>query len=104
MSRLSIFPDQANPSEHDAAADLITEDLSTIQRELNTRGIGFERWTASIELAAEADEASILSSYADDVNRVKQAHGFVTVDAIRMTPEHPERSALRNKFLSEHTH
>ena len=21
-----------------------------------------------------------------------------------MTPEHPERSALRNKFLSEHTH
>ena len=87
-----------------AAADLITEDLSTIQRELNTRGIGFERWTASIELAAEADEASILGSYADDVNRVKQAHGFITVDAIRMTPEHPERIALRNKFLSEHTH
>ena len=42
MSRLSIFPDQANPAEHGAAADLITEDLSTIQRELNTRGIGFE--------------------------------------------------------------
>ena len=104
MSRLSIFPDQANPSEHDAAADLITEDLSTIQRELNKRGIGFERWTASIELAAEADEASILGSYADDVNRVKQTHGFITVDAIRMTPEHPERIALRNKFLSEHTH
>ena len=104
MSRLSIFPDQASPAEHGAAADLITEDLSTIQRELNKRGIGFERWTASIELAAEADEASILGSYAEDVNRVKQAHGFVTVDAIRMTPEHPERIALRNKFLSEHTH
>jgi len=26
------------------------------------------------------------------------------VDAIRMTPNHPDRAALRNKFLSEHTH
>ena len=98
MSRLSIFPDQANPSEHDAAADLITEDLSTIQRELNKRGIGFERWTASIELAAEADEASILGSYADDVNRVKQTHGFITVDAIRMTLSIPSESPFATNF------
>jgi 1,2-dihydroxy-3-keto-5-methylthiopentene dioxygenase len=26
------------------------------------------------------------------------------VDAIRLTPEHPDREALRRKFLAEHTH
>jgi len=26
------------------------------------------------------------------------------VDAIRMTPDHPDREALRQKFLAEHTH
>jgi 1,2-dihydroxy-3-keto-5-methylthiopentene dioxygenase len=26
------------------------------------------------------------------------------VDAIRLTPDHPDREALRKKFLAEHTH
>jgi 1,2-dihydroxy-3-keto-5-methylthiopentene dioxygenase len=34
-----------------------------------------------------------------------QARGnYPTVDAIRMTPEHPDREALRQKFLAEHIH
>ena len=30
--------------------------------------------------------------------------GYSTVDAIRMTPDHPDREPLRGKFLAEHTH
>jgi len=34
-----------------------------------------------------------------------QASGtYPTVDAIRLTPDHPDRQALREKFLAEHTH
>ncbi len=104
MSRLSIFPDQAAASEQSTAAVLTSEDTAVIQNELQRRGIGFEQWTAPTVLASDADQASILKAYAKDVATVQRNHGFITVDAIRMTPDHPDRVALRNKFLSEHTH
>lgn len=104
MSRLSIFPDQAAPSEQSPAAVLISDDAAVIQHELQGRGIGFEQWNAATELADDADEACILKAYAKDVATVQRRHGFITVDAIRMTPNHPDREVLRSKFLSEHTH
>ena len=104
MSRLSIFPDQATTSGLTAAAALISDDPALIQRELQRRGIGFEQWATPNDLADDADEASILTAYAEDVATVQGRHGFITIDAISMTPDHPDRVSLRNKFLSEHTH
>jgi 1,2-dihydroxy-3-keto-5-methylthiopentene dioxygenase len=46
----------------------------------------------------------VLEAYADDIARVQARGSYPTVDAIRMTPDHPDRQALRQKFLAEHTH
>lgn len=35
---------------------------------------------------------------------MQQGRNFPTVAAIRLEPSHPERTALRHKFLAEHTH
>jgi len=90
-------PAQAQPQ-------LLTRDAAQIQAELARRGIGFERWPARVQLSADADQAAILQAYAPEIAWVQQGGGYATVDAIRLTPEHPDRAALRQKFLAEHTH
>ena len=105
MSHLSIFPDVLPADQKGAAAaDLVCTDPTRIAEELFKRGIGFERWPAQRELAADADEDSILAAYSAEIAKLQRDGGYATVDAIRMTPEHPDREALRQKFLAEHTH
>lgn len=98
MSLLAIYADNA------ASPQLISQDAELIQRELAARGIGFERWPARAVLAADADTETILAAYAADITRVQADGGYGTVDAIRLGPDHPDRAALRQKFLAEHTH
>jgi 1,2-dihydroxy-3-keto-5-methylthiopentene dioxygenase len=45
-----------------------------------------------------------LAAYAAEIARVQQGDGYATVDAIRLTPDHPERAPQRQKVLAEHTH
>jgi 1,2-dihydroxy-3-keto-5-methylthiopentene dioxygenase len=96
-----------------ATADAVTaaptearrlEDPALIEAELAARGIGFERWPARVELAPDATPDAILAAYADEIRQVQATGTYPTVDAIRLTPEHPDREALRRKFLAEHTH
>jgi 1,2-dihydroxy-3-keto-5-methylthiopentene dioxygenase len=84
--------------------ELVTSDVELIRAELTERGIAFERWPAQAQLAADADQDTILAAYAREITRVQSGGGYATVDAIRLTPDHPERAALRQKFLAEHTH
>lgn len=88
----------------DTPAQLSTADPALIRAELAQRGIGFERWPARAQLAAGAEQGEILAAYAGEVGRVQAGGTYPTVDAIRMTPAHPDRVALRQKFLAEHTH
>ena len=105
MSHLQIFATQA-----DAAASaeplplLASNDPQTLAAALAERGIGFERWPARAELSANASPEQILTAYAREIGQVQAQGRYPTVDAIRMTPDHPERQALRQKFLAEHTH
>ncbi|MCP9832065.1 cupin domain-containing protein [Synechococcus sp. HJ21-Hayes] len=101
MSHLQIFPAMA---AEDPIPTLASNDPSLIAEALAERGIGFERWEAPVNLAADADPTAILAAYAAQIARVQASGTYPTVDAIRMTPEHPERAALRQKFLSEHIH
>jgi 1,2-dihydroxy-3-keto-5-methylthiopentene dioxygenase len=92
-----IHPDATAPT-------LVTNDLVLIQRELGQRGVQLQRWPARAALAEGAAEEEILAAYAPEIHRVQAGGRYPTVDAIRMTPDHPEREALRTKFLAEHTH
>ena len=95
MSRLSIFPDHGDGSG-DALPlpKLVCNDPASIQVELADRGIGFEQWPAAHALPPDADESTILASCASEVSRVQRDGGYQTVDAIRMTPDHPESGRL----------
>jgi len=96
MSQLSIYA-------LDGTTELETRDPARIAQALAPLGVRFEQWP-SRPLPADADQAAVLQAFAPEVERLQAANGYRTVDVIRMTPDHPERAALRTKFLSEHRH
>jgi len=106
MTLLALYDHQdlATADRQQPVPELLTSDLELITRELEQRGIGFERWPAQAELAHDADQQQILRAYDSEIARVQRGGGYATVDAIRMTPNHPDRVTLRQKFLAEHTH
>jgi len=95
----------ADTPEGGASAPLLqTTDPERIAAELERRGLRFQRWPARATLPAGADQAAILAAYAEEIGRVQAEGSYPTVDAIRLSPDHPDRVALREKFLAEHTH
>ncbi len=106
MSALTIYRHPASPavSGEPAAPVLATADGEEIQRQLAARGIRFQRWPARTALPEGAAAEQILSAYAEEITQVQRQGDYPTVDAIRLTPDHPDRRALRRKFLAEHTH
>lgn len=100
LSHLAIYPADGGA----ALPSLSSNDPAAIAALLAERGLGFERWETPAALAAAAEPAEILAAYADAIARVQASGTYPTVDAIRMTPDHPERDAFRQKFLAEHTH
>ncbi len=100
MSHLAIHS-ATNPA---AVPTLSSRDPAAIAAALAERGIGFERWPAAEALPAGAEPEQILAAYAEAIARVQASGTYPTVDAIRLGPDHPDRQALRQKFLAEHTH
>ena len=99
MSRLRIFSDtqpQTPLSVHNEHAD--------ISRELSKIGVRFEQWEASKPVAPGASQDEVIAAYRADIERLQREEGYQAVDVISLTPDHPDRAALRAKFLNEHTH
>lgn len=97
MSQLKLYAEQGG------APLLDTRDAAEIAAALGEVGVRFEQWP-SRPVPADADQEAVLAAFAPEVERLKAAKGYRSVDVIRMVPEHPERDALRTKFLSEHRH
>jgi len=98
MTVLAIYPEQGGN------APKIIKHPQKISAELIKEGVLFEQWQASQPLAAEATQEQIISAYQGAVDRLMNKYNFQSVDVISLTPDHPEKEGLRNKFLSEHTH
>jgi 1,2-dihydroxy-3-keto-5-methylthiopentene dioxygenase len=99
VSRLRVF-DQADG----AHAKVDTIDHAAMARALSEVGVRFEQWQANRQLDEAADQQAVLDAYRDDIARLKAEGGYRSVDVVRMRPDHPEKAAMRAKFLSEHTH
>lgn len=99
MSRLRIYddttPSTASAEHHEHAA---------IARELDAVGIRFEQWQASQAIAPGASQDEVIAAYRADIDRLMASEGYQSVDVISLTPDHPDRATLRQKFLDEHTH
>jgi 1,2-dihydroxy-3-keto-5-methylthiopentene dioxygenase len=98
MSQLTIYPETgAEPSG-------VLRKHEDIARELDRIGVLFERWTADRELEATATPDEVIEAYREPIDRLMQKYGFQSVDVVSMHPGHPQKDALRDKFLHEHTH
>ncbi|MBV8580939.1 MAG: cupin domain-containing protein [Candidatus Eremiobacteraeota bacterium] len=98
-STLRVYAD-TNP----AKPQIDTTDRAEITRLLGAEGVVFEQWDASAPLTAESDQEAIIAAYAADIERLKREYGYTTVDVVRVGRTTPNIPALREKFLSEHTH
>jgi len=98
MSMLKIH------AESSPQAVEVIRDAEQIAERLLAIGVRFERWSAEKAFAADAQADEVLSAYAGPVERLKGLYGFQSADVISVGPDHPQREALRAKFLDEHVH
>jgi 1,2-dihydroxy-3-keto-5-methylthiopentene dioxygenase len=99
MSRLRIFE-----AEQPQTSPSVYEEHEAITRELAKVGVRFEQWAANQPVAPGASQDEVIAAYRSDIDRLMREEGYQSVDVISLKPDHPDRAALRQKFLSEHTH
>jgi len=99
MSRLRVFS-EADPS----TPVLTTSGQDAIAKELAKLGVRWEQWRADAELEPGASTEAVMAAYRRDIDRLVEEKGFRTVDVVSIAPDHPDREAMRKKFLSEHFH
>ncbi|MCZ2722534.1 cupin [Marinomonas sp. 15G1-11] len=83
---------------------LQTNNADEITAILNKEGVNFYRWHASFPIEASTSNEQILEAYSKDIQTLKDAGGYQTVDVVSMHAAHPDKAAFREKFLSEHIH
>lgn len=99
MSRLRVY-DQREPDQ--PLTTLLDHDA--IAHQLGEVGVRFERWAANQPIEPGASQDEVIAAYHDDIERLKREKGYQAVDVISLAADHPQKDALRKKFLSEHTH
>lgn len=99
MSNLTIF-------QNNDVSDIIldTDDSIVIIKELGNLGVCFEHWDTQDPLPAGAADEDVIAAYSSDVERIRKAGGYNSVDVVRLAPNNSQKCDLRKKFLSEHTH
>jgi 1,2-dihydroxy-3-keto-5-methylthiopentene dioxygenase len=98
MSRLTVY------SDTDPKTPLLdVREPEAIAGALAEIAVTFERWPTRADPGA-ANDRDVLTRYADEIERLKAQGGYRAVDVVRMRPDHPDRAALRETFLSEHRH
>ncbi|WP_339485341.1 1,2-dihydroxy-3-keto-5-methylthiopentene dioxygenase [Pseudomonas sp. EL_65y_Pfl2_R95] len=99
MSMLSVY--------HESTPELpnkVLTHLEDIASTLASVGVRFERWQASAPIAAGASSEDVLAAYRSQIDQLMSERGYVTVDVISLSADHPQKAELRAKFLDEHRH
>jgi 1,2-dihydroxy-3-keto-5-methylthiopentene dioxygenase len=66
-------------------------------------GVSHEAWPVRA-LPADGANDVVMDVYREELTRLFARGGYKTADVVRMTPDHPQKDALRAKFRNEHTH
>jgi 1,2-dihydroxy-3-keto-5-methylthiopentene dioxygenase len=88
----------------------IPEENRTIQGQdqirsyLGTIGIDYEVWQPAQPMAFDAPADAILDAYSREIDRLKQAGGYVTADVVDVHSQTPNLDAMLAKFSREHWH
>lgn len=99
MSELRIYKDtQPNKPEK------VLTQFEPIRDALASIGVEFERWQAVQELYDHASQDEVIEAYRPSVDKLMEKYGFKSVDVISLYSDHPQKDAMRDKFLHEHIH
>ena len=99
MSRLRIFDDHAPD-----APLLATRDPARMAEALSAIGVQLEQWVPAHPSVPGDPPEAIMAAYRSDIDRLVEARGFRSVDVVSIAPDHPQKEAMRAKFLDEHFH
>ena len=99
MSRLRIFAEQDGGTVLESHTE-----HAAIASALRAVGVRFEQWQANAPIAPGASQDEVIAAYREDIDRLMREEGYKTVDVVSLNRDHPDKAALRQKFLSEHTH
>jgi 1,2-dihydroxy-3-keto-5-methylthiopentene dioxygenase len=78
-----------------------SEDIAST---LDAVGVRFERWEASQPLSAGAEPDAVIAAYREQIDKLMSERGYIGVDVVSVNREHPQKDALRARFLEEHRH
>ena len=98
MSALTIYNENASiDTATTTNFDIINELLANI-------GVQFERWASDEIVLDDANSDTILAAYSNAIACLNAQYGFQSVDVIHLNSDHTDKTAIRQKFLAEHTH
>ena len=99
MSALTLFSvtDPQTPLWH-------STDAKAIQDQLNAKGVRFERWQADRDLGANPRTEAVIAACLHANDKLVAEKGYQSWDVISLRADNPQKEALREKFLNEHTH
>jgi 1,2-dihydroxy-3-keto-5-methylthiopentene dioxygenase len=99
MSILSVYQDTAPEQPLKVLTHI--EDIAATLADV---GVRLERWEASAPIRAGAGSEEVIAAYRPQIDQLMSERGYVTVDVISLTRDHPQKAELRAKFLEEHQH
>lgn len=99
MSRIRIYHES---QPHIVLAE--SSDHAEIAEWLHRDGVRFERWTAKAPVLPGATPEQVADAYRDDIDRILTDPKYQAFDVISIASDHPQKDALRRKFLDEHRH
>ena len=79
-------------------------DPAIIKNYFNDRGIFFDQWTCGVEFSDTATPEEILAAYDEQLKPFMNEGGYQTADVITINHLTENYTAIRAKFLAEHTH
>jgi Uncharacterized conserved protein, contains double-stranded beta-helix domain len=98
MTTLTIYP------ESGADQGKVLKDFPAIAKALSGISVVMERWETGTVLGREASKEEVLAAYKDSIDILNKKYGFKSIDVVGLNPDHPDKFAMRQKFLAEHTH
>lgn len=99
MSSLTVY----HESMPEQPLKLLTH-VEDIASTLDGVGVRFQRWEASAPITPGASQEEVIAAYQHEIRRLQDEEGYVTVDVVSLSADHPQKDELRAKFLDEHRH
>lgn len=98
MTQLTVYPDN-QPEQGKKITD-----FNEIVSALGSINVLLEKWETGQPLAKDASSEDVMQAYDVAIKQLNKKYNFKTIDVMGLNPDHPDKDAMRQKFLAEHTH